>query len=126
MEFVQIITIITAVLGSTGLFTFIQFLINRKDSKKRESQNRICSSEAQLTSINMKLDSVTSKIDELSKDSCRTQLMLLIKSYPTKVDEIMILAKKYFCDLKGNSYMVTLFNDWLAKKNLEKPEWFNF
>lgn len=127
-----IFAIIIAVLGSTGLFTFIQFLITRKDNAKKEKLNNTCSSEAQLKSIDKKIDMIADKIsplehkiDSLQKDSCRTQLMLLIKSYPTKVDEILLLAKRYFVELKGNTYMVSLFEEWLNKKQLERPEWFD-
>ena len=77
-----------------------------------------------VADINIKLTTIDDKLDKLQVDSVRTQLMLLIKSYPGKVNEILVLAYKYFVVLKGDTYMTSLFSDWLYKKNMEKPDWF--
>lgn len=102
-----IIAVVIAVIGSTGLFTFLQFLISRNDKKKEH------------------LDDVHLALKELRKDTTRTQLMMLFTDYPEQHDEIMTLAEFYFHNLGGNWYMSTLFSSWLQKEGLVKPSWFN-
>lgn len=102
------ITIISAILGSTGLTTLVQFLITRKDKKK---------------DLLIKIDH---KIDVLEKDGCRTQLLLLLSDYPENIQEIMTLAEHYFCRLHGDWYLSSMFNDWLEKRHLSKPLWFTY
>ena len=74
----------------------IQFLINRRDQKKGIS----------------------------AQNNDRTQLMLLIADYPRKTDEILEVAKHYFVVLKGNSFIKTLFADWLKSQNIDTPDWY--
>ena len=74
----------------------IQFLITRHDAKKGIA----------------------------AQNSDRMQLMLLIADYPRKTDEILEVAKHYFVILKGNSFIKTLFSDWLRSQNIDPPEWF--
>ena len=65
------------------------------------------------------------KMDKQERDSCRTQMLLLMSDYPGQTEEIMRLARHYFQDLSGNWYMTSLFNKWLSDNNIGKPEWFN-
>ena len=109
-----ILTIILAALGSSGLFAFVQYLITRKDGK----DDTTAEIKAQLTYINGKLI-----IHE--RDQCRTQLLILIADYPEDHAEIMKLAQYYFVELKGDWYMTSIFNGWLVKQKIGKPEWFD-
>lgn len=102
----MILTIISSILGSAGLFTLIQFLINRKDKRH---------------DLLIKIDK---KMCTLEKDGCRTQLLLLIKDFPTNENEIMTLAEHYFKDLKGDWYMSTMFAAWIRDREISKPFWF--
>lgn len=88
--------VIIAILGSGALFSFLQFIITRHDLRKGWTAQNVD----------------------------RLQLMLLIADYPRKVDEILEIAKHYFVVLKGNSFIKTLFADWLKSQNVDKPEWF--
>lgn len=54
----------------------------------------------------------------------RTHLLLLLASYPNKADEIFSVARYYFENLEGNSFALTIFEDWLEEHHLEAPEWF--
>ena len=54
----------------------------------------------------------------------KTYLLLLLKSYPTKADEIYSVARKYFEDLNGDSFILPIFEDWLDSTGADKPEWF--
>jgi len=108
-----ILTIIAAVLGSTGLATLIQFFVNRHDNRNDK-----------LANIDTKLDQVEKVLKERERGDVRTQMLLLLSNYPDNQSEIMKLAEHYFIDLKGDWYMTTLFNKWLEEKNIAKPEWF--
>jgi hypothetical protein len=100
------VTIIIAVIGSTGLSAFIQFLISRHDKKHD------------------RLADIEKKLDKTEKDSVRMQLLFLINQMPSEHNEIMTLAEYYFGNLKGNWYLSSLFNKWVTQENLETPTWF--
>lgn len=91
-----IIPIIIAAMSSTALFGFIQFLISRHDHQK--------------TIVSQSID--------------RIQLMLLLADYPKEVDEILMVARHYFIELKGNGFVKTLFSEWIKSQNINIPEWF--
>lgn len=94
---------VMAALSSIGLFSFVEFLITRKD-KKNEIKERL---------------------DRQERDNCRIQMLIMMNHYQEDVIEIMRLAQHYFCDLHGDWYMTSIFNKWLESNNLGKPEWFN-
>lgn len=54
----------------------------------------------------------------------RTHLLLLLASYPDKADEIFTIARYYFENLEGNSFVLAIFEDWLNDHKLNPPEWF--
>lgn len=119
-----VISICSAILGSTALVSLVQFLIQRHDKKKEDKKGK-------LEAINEKLEKLCNQNDELIKnledtkvDLARTNLMLLIASYPTNVDETLHVGYKYFVDYKGDSYMTPIFGDWLVKQHIETPAWF--
>lgn len=70
------------------------------------------------------LQIIKKKLDKQERDSCRTQMLLLISDYPDQTEEILRLAHHYFVELHGNWYMTVLFKKWLVDKNIGKPEWF--
>lgn len=70
------------------------------------------------------IERIEKKLDKLERDSCRTQLLLLMSDYPGRTEEIMRLAQHYFDDLVGNWYMTSLFNKWMEDNKIGKPEWF--
>lgn len=96
-----------AAVGSTGLFAFLQFLIQRKDTTSD------------------RLEKIQKNLEKAERDSCRIQLLIMINHYPENTTEILKLSEHYFVDLKANWYMTSIFNKWLEKNNIGKPEWFN-
>lgn len=101
-----IIAVVVAVLGSSGIFTFVQFMIRRKDDKTGTLQR------------------IEKSLESLKRDSVRSQLLMMMADYPDNIEEILKLGERYFVDLDGNWYMGTLFNQWLEKKNLPRPNWY--
>lgn len=110
----EIGAIIIAAVGSTALFNFIQFLLNRKDKKEDD-----------LADIRADLKEIKARQIVSEKDSCRTQMLVLMADYPLQEEEMMKLAQHYFADLHADWYMTSLFNKWLKQNNLTAPIWFN-
>ena len=88
------------------MFAFFEYLINRNDSMKE------------------RLDRMEKNQQKSERDLVRTQMLIMMNHYPESEAEIMKLAEHYFKDLEGDWYMTSLFNKWLAKTGIGKPEWF--
>lgn len=106
--------ILLGFIGSSGLFSFIIFLITRKDNKKQE-----------FADIMKRLDMIEKKQDSNELASTRSELLILMNHYKSERAEIMKVAERYFKDLNGDFYMTSLFNKWLRKNDIDKPDWFN-
>lgn len=85
----------------TGVITLITRYLDKKDTEKRNEK----------------------QLQKLEKDSVRTQLLVLMASYPGDKSEILECARHYFEDLHGNWYMTPIFNKWLEKESIGRPEW---
>lgn len=106
--------ILIGCIGSTGLFTFITFLINRRDDK-----------ESKLNDIYGQIHCLQERQKEYDLSQLRTELLILMNHYKNDEIEIMKLAERYFKDLGGDFYMTSLFNKWLKKHGIDNPPWFN-
>lgn len=101
-----LIPIIIATIGSNALFGFVQFLISRKDNN------------------NSIIKEIKDKLSFIDQGLVRMQLLVLISNYPDRTEEIMKLAKLYFCTFNGNFYLTTLFKTYLDEHKLIYPQWF--
>lgn len=97
-----IVPIIATIVGSEALVRLIIFFVERKDGKR----------------------GIKNQLIKLEKDSCRTQMLVMLSDYPEEKTEIMTLAEHYFKDLKGNWFMTGVFRDWMQKNDIVKPIWF--
>lgn len=104
--------IVLAVLGSTGLFTFIQFLISRHDRKK-----------GVIAEMAKDIKELKAFNQEERLDLLRIQLMTLIHIHPENVVEIMEVAEEYFMKHHGNWYMSSLFREYLESRDMDIPLW---
>lgn len=104
--------VLLAAFASTGFFGLIQFFVKRHDDKKGTAKH-----------LTDSIQSLEKKIDRQERDSCRTQLLLLMAIYPDNVDEILKVAEHYFKDLQANWYMTSLFASWCKKRGIEIPAW---
>lgn len=104
--------IILAVLGSTGLFTFIQFLITHHDKKK-----------GVLAEIRKDIKELKQFSKDERLDLLRIQLMTLTHVHPENVVEIMEVAEEYFMKYSGDWYMSSLFKEYLENQGMEVPLW---
>lgn len=105
-----IVPIVVVMVGCTGFFSFVQFLITRRDTQKGTSK---------------RLTKIDEKLDKCERDNCRTQMLLLMYCYPNEQSELMRVSQHYFEHLHGDWYMTGIFNKYLEKNGIGKPEWFN-
>ena len=72
-------------------------------------------------STNARVDALEKKIDDNHANekaaTTRLELMVLIDNDPDNIIEIEKLAKYYFNDLNGNSYMTSMFSKWCKEHN---------
>lgn len=104
--------IILAVLGSTGLFTFVQFLITHHDKKK-----------GVLAEIRKDIKELKQFSKDERLDLLRIQLMTLTHIHPENIVEIMEVAEEYFMKYSGDWYMSSLFKEYLENQGMEVPLW---
>ena len=102
------VALLTGILGSAGLFSFIQFIIGRHDTK-----------EHQLTQIQTTLKAIDEKCDRNELATTRLQLIFLIDSQPRNKDTILQTAQRYFVELNGNGEAWAVFYAWAEKNKLD-------
>jgi hypothetical protein len=90
-----------AILGSAGLFGFIQFLISRHDVKQRD-----------FNQIKTQLNNIENKCDRNELATTRLQLFFLIETQPDNIDAIETTAERYFIELGGNGEAWASFHRW--------------
>ena len=107
------VAILTSVLASSGFFGLLQFLVNRHDTKKRDTAQ-----------INAKLDQISHKCDRNELATTRLQLIFLIETHPENKDTILQTAQRYFVELDGNGEAWALFHKWAEKNDIDTG-WYN-
>lgn len=74
-----------------------------------------------------KCSSITNeKLDGIQRDVTRLRLMLLMYHEPDDVENILVIGKIYFNGLHGNTEASKVFNRWLKKQGIKKPDWFEY
>lgn len=109
-----IVTVIGTALGCTGLYTLIQFIIQRSDKKKE-----------QASEVNKRLDKLEKQADIAERDSVRTQMLILMADFPEDEAELLKVAEHYFVGLKANWYMTAKFKKYCKQNHILLPAWFN-
>lgn len=122
----NIYQLLLVALGSSGLMSFIQFLISRNDKKAKQLN---CMSEdiksvKEIMATKDEIQNIKNEMNDINRQLDRVQLNLLIKLFPDKTDAIMKVAEKYFVSEGGNWYLSNLFIDYCREKSLELPNWF--
>ena len=103
-----IVAIISSALGSAGLFSLIQFFVNRHDKRNDDK----CQYTAQLNRIEQ-------KTTQNEKAIVRLQLIYLIHEQPENKDTILLTAQRYFIELDGNGEAWAVFDEWAKSKKLD-------
>lgn len=102
------ITILSTVLGSAGLFSFVQFMVSRHDGRNKS-----------IAEIQTKLNSIARKCDRNELATNRLQLLFLIEAQPQNKDTILQTAQRYFTELDGDGEAWAVFYDWAEKNKLD-------
>jgi len=114
--------IITSIVGTGLLTTVINIISNAIQNRK----SRLKNVEEQLNKVEQQLSEIQDKQKLSEKDALRTQLLLMISDYPEETMDILKLAEHYFNNLHGNWTATLVFNHWLQKRGIAKPEWFHY
>lgn len=101
------LAITIALLGSSGLFTVIQFLLNRYFSKKDK-----------IDEVSQSLSALRERTHLSELSDSRTQLLILINHYHDNHYAILNEAENYFCTLKGDSWMIEILTKWAEEENV--------
>ena len=96
-----IITVVCSIIGSAGLFSFVQFIINRHDKRNDD-----------LKEIKKDLDNIKKVQAETILRVTRNELNGLIHDDPRNTEAILQVAQYYFNDLKGDAYAHGKMERW--------------
>lgn len=119
MNIETIIAIIVAVGGLAGLVTAISTAVFKYlDYRKIQKGETL---EVKLKPLFGKLDKQEAELREIRLDTTRTQLIMLMEHQPHNHDTIIKIAERYFCQLKGDWYMTSLFKDWAKAEDIQIP-----
>lgn len=130
MNIETVIAIIAAVGGLSGLVSAIstavfKFLEYRKAQKGETLEGKL---DMKLQPIldelhNRQKENLDLHVElrEIRLDTTRTQLIMLMEHQPHNYDTIIKVAERYFCQLRGDWYMTSLFKDWAKREGIEIP-----
>lgn len=118
------ITIIAAICGCTAFWQLIDHLIEARRKQGFNIDQAVRDIQKNMSALRDNQEDIKRSLAKTEKDSVRTQLLLLMSDYPDNTQEIMGVAQHYFDDIGGNWYMTTLFNRWLEKEQIGRPDWF--
>lgn len=102
---------ITAILGSAGLFSMVQFFVMRHDRKKED-----------WVGIKKEINKLRKAQIDTNTRVTRMELLSLIRDDPNNVDAILQVAEYYFIELDGNAYAHAVFEKW-AKEHGVATGW---
>lgn len=102
------ISVFIAILGSTGVFGFAQYMISRYDKKN-----------SKIIKLEKQLDRIENKCDRNELATTRLQLFFLIKTQPSNEDAIEATAQRYFIELGGNAEAWAPFHKWAVAHKVD-------
>ena len=109
--------IIPAICGLLGILcTKIFDLISERKKVNNETKQ-------ELNKIHKELSDLKEQALLTEKDNLRTQLMVMIKDFPSERTDILRLGQHYFNDLHGNWVLTDLFRKWIDESNVQLPTW---
>lgn len=131
MNIETIIALIVAVSGTSGLVSAIttgvfKFLEYRKAKKGENWEAKLDAKLAPIVQEGLEAKQERSEMKEelreIRLDTTRTQLIMLMEHQPRNHDTIIKVAERYFCDLRGDWYLTSLFRDWAKREGISVPD----
>lgn len=105
--------IVTAV--TTGVIKIYELV---KSSKSKSLEERI------KPVIEEAIAPTNQRLDLMQVDVTRMRFLNLMRDDPTDAENILILGKRYFENMHGNSEASKQFARWLKEQHIKTPEWF--
>lgn len=103
----DIMPVITTILGSGSFFALIQYFLSRHDKKTDE-----------YDSIRKELQDLKAGQIETNLKVSRMELANLIRNDTKNVDAVLQVAEYYFITLKGNAYAHAMFEKWAQEQGV--------
>lgn len=69
--------------------------------------------------VNAQIQEVSQRVENIELDTQRLQLLHLMDSTTATKKSVIEVAERYFCELKGDSYMLYEFEEWGAKNDVD-------
>lgn len=91
-----VLPIILAIIGSVGLFSFIQFLIQRHDSKKKDDKNIEQKLDEMEKNLGGRIDTINNNFEEHKATLARTHILRFADEQKLYVKQGMSHSEKYF------------------------------
>lgn len=95
------VALLVGLFGGGGIIGFLQYLINRHDTRKTD-----------IATIKRDLSTIRKSQDDMAKRVTRMELMTLLRNDPDNKDAILQVAEHYFIELDGNAYVHAMFEKW--------------
>lgn len=102
------LAVITSIFGSAGLFSLLQYLISRHDSKSEDRRM-----------IKIQLNNIEKKCERNELAIARLQLFYLLETQPDNEDAIEATAQRYFIELDGNAEAWAPFHRWAVERKVD-------
>lgn len=100
--------IILAALGSTGLFSLVQYLLARYDSKNDK-----------IFALQRKLEEINARCANNELATCRFQLLWLLEAHSENKSTILETARRYFITLHGDGEAWSQFHSWAETNHID-------
>ena len=105
------LVLLTTALASGGLFSFITYLITRRDTAKSKLDHR-----------EKVINDHDARLKELEIQVTRIELLLCLNCYPEDTYTVISVAKRYFA-LGGNAYAERLLKEWAEKYGIDASKY---
>lgn len=107
-----VLPIILATIGSVGLFTFIQFLIQRHDNKKKDDKNIEQKLDDMEKNLGGRIDTINNNFEEHKAILARTHILRFADEQKLYVKQGMSHSEKYF---EQQIFDIKTYNDYCEK-----------
>lgn len=74
---------------------------------------------AVVAAVNWAISPITSQLNALEQSTTRSELLTLMANYPEDRRAISELAYHYFAELKGDSYVYSVYADWAKTHDVD-------
>lgn len=108
-------TVLTALIaaGVPATVTIVSAILQHRSKKLTEAMKQNCEH------MDERFDELDHRINDLKKDTTRTQLLQLIAHSPEDVESVLTVGRFYFEELKGDWFVSSVFTKWAKNHDVD-------